>query len=101
MLHTIGDKQDIVIELARRAGVSLKEFLHDTKKRWIVQELTDNKFNQCVTAKRLGEHRNTLDRDIRILKIPVGQLRFDWEREQRKPMRSVRDHRERQRRLEA
>lgn len=101
MIHQLGEKQETVIELARKAGVSLREFLRDTKRRWIVQELQDSGFNQCAAARRLGKHRNTLDRDIDELEIPVGQLRFDWQQSQRKPLRAIRDMREHQRRQRA
>jgi len=77
-VHTLGEKQDVVVELARRSGISLKEFLDDTEKRWIIQELTDNKFNECATAKKLGWHRNTVSREAQRLKIPVAQMRFDF-----------------------
>ncbi len=58
----------------RTSGLILDEALRAIKTEFIIQELFACKGNQCKAARALGRHRNTLQRDLQQLKIPISGL---------------------------
>ncbi len=65
----IGDRlEDIVVECVS-TGITMSEVLTQAKRRYIVRVLAKWNGNQCRAARELGKHRNTLNRDLKVLKI--------------------------------
>jgi Fis family transcriptional regulator, factor for inversion stimulation protein len=62
--------ESIVLQMYR-AGLRCSEAVREFQRAFILTVLKDQRGNQCRTAKKLGIHRNTLRRAIRILKIDL------------------------------
>ena len=58
--------ENLVFEMYR-TGMQFKEALREFQRGFILTVLKDQKGNQCRAADRLGMHRNTLRRSIRLL----------------------------------
>ena len=58
-----------------RTGMQFKEALREFQRGFILTVLKDQKGNQCRAADRLGMHRNTLRRSIRLLQIDLTPIR--------------------------
>lgn len=77
-------------------GLSLEEARTSFEKEFIVLVLMACKGNQCKAASELGMHRNTLNRQIKRLKIDPKIIRgvrlssaAELRIEKRKPIRAV------------
>jgi len=66
--------ENLVFEMYR-TGMQLKEALREFQRGFILTVLKDQKGNQCRAAARLGMHRNTLRRSIRLLQIDLTPIR--------------------------
>ncbi len=66
--------ENLVFEMYR-TGMQLKEALREFQRGFILTVLKDQKGNQCRAADRLGMHRNTLRRSIRLLQIDLTPMR--------------------------
>ena len=66
--------ENLVFEMYR-TGMQLKEALREFQRGFILTVLKDQKGNQCRAADRLGMHRNTLRRSIRLLQIDLTPIR--------------------------
>ena len=66
--------ENLVFEMYR-TGMQLKEALREFQRGFILTVLKDQKGNQCRAAARLGMHRNTLRRSIRLLQIDLTPMR--------------------------
>ena len=75
----------LVLQMYKR-NILYSEGVRESKKRFILTVLQENKGNQCRAARELGMHRNTLSRTIDELKIDMRQLRDGAKR----PPRSTR-----------
>jgi Fis family transcriptional regulator len=66
--------EKLVFEMYR-TGMQFKEALREFQRGFILTVLKDQKGNQCRAADRLGMHRNTLRRSIRLLQIDLTPIR--------------------------
>ena len=66
--------ENLVFEMYR-TGMQFKEALREFQRGFILTVLKDQKGNQCRAADRLGMHRNTLRRSIRLLQIDLTPIR--------------------------
>ena len=66
--------ESVVLEMYR-AGVRCSEAVREFQKAFILTVLKDQRGNHCKAAERLGIHRNTLRRAIRLLQIDIGPTR--------------------------
>ena len=66
--------ENLVFEMYR-TGMQFKEALREFQRGFILTVLKDQKGNQCRAADRLGMHRNTLRRSIRLLQIDLTPMR--------------------------
>jgi len=66
--------ENLVFEMYR-TGMQFKEALREFQRSFILTVLKDQKGNQCRAADRLGMHRNTLRRSIRLLQIDLTPIR--------------------------
>jgi len=66
--------ENLVFEMFR-TGMQFKEALREFQRGFILTVLKDQKGNQCRAADRLGMHRNTLRRSIRLLQIDLTPIR--------------------------
>ena len=57
---------EILVSQMYRRGMGFEEALREFQGAFILTVLRDSKGNQCRAAKRLGMHRNTLRRTIRL-----------------------------------
>jgi Fis family transcriptional regulator, factor for inversion stimulation protein len=68
-----------------QSGILYAEAVREFKKRFILQVLEENQWNQCRAARHLGMHRNTLSRTITELGLDVKTARNGA----RRPVRSA------------
>ena len=66
--------ENLIFEMYR-TGMQFKEALREFQRGFILTVLKDQKGNQCRAADRLGMHRNTLRRSIRLLQIDLTPMR--------------------------
>ncbi len=66
--------ENLIFEMYR-TGMQFKEALREFQRGFILTVLKDQKGNQCRAADRLGMHRNTLRRSIRLLQIDLTPIR--------------------------
>ena len=66
--------ENLVFEMYR-TGMQFKQALREFQRGFILTVLKDQKGNQCRAADRLGMHRNTLHRSIRLLQIDLTPIR--------------------------
>ena len=66
---------DQAVTLLRECGISFREGLHQFEKRWLEQTYAAAHGNQCVAARELEMHRNTLQRWDDLLGIDRRQFR--------------------------
>ena len=66
--------ENLVFEMYR-TGMQFKQALREFQRGFILTVLKDQKGNQCRAADRLGMHRNTLRRSIRLLQIDLTPIR--------------------------
>ena len=66
--------ETLVVEMYRR-GMTFEEALREFQGVFILIVLQDTKGNQGRAAKKLGMHRNTLRRTIRMLQLDLGSVR--------------------------
>ena len=71
--------ETLVLEMYRR-GVILEEALREFQGAFILTVLQDTKGNQGRAAKKLGIHRNTLRRTIRLLQLDLDSVRAAFRR---------------------
>ena len=71
--------ENLVFEMYR-TGMQFKEALREFQRGFILTVLKDQKGNQCRAADRLGMHRNTLRRSIRLLQIDLTPIRVTTRR---------------------
>lgn len=64
-----------VRQLGQHGGLQLGEVLQEVKKAFIEGRLAANRGNQSLTARELGEHRNTLRRHLDELEINPHKFR--------------------------
>ena len=76
--------ESVVLQMYR-AGVRCSEAVREFQKAFILAVLKDQRGNQCKAAEKLGVHRNTLRRTIRVLEIDIGPTRATG---RRRPPRS-------------
>lgn len=57
------------IAIIARSGVSYEYVERQFRKVFLIAALTDNRWNVCKTARRIGMHRNTLSRQMEKLQI--------------------------------
>ena len=69
------DQLESVILQMYEAGMRCPEAVREFQKVFILTVLKDQRGNQCKAAKKLGVHRNTLRRAIRLLQIDIGPTR--------------------------
>ena len=69
------DQLESVILQMYEAGMRCSEAVREFQKVFILTVLKDQRGNQCKAAKKLGVHRNTLRRAIRLLQIDIGPTR--------------------------
>jgi DNA-binding NtrC family response regulator len=77
--------ETLVLEMYRR-GMTFEEALREFQGGFILTVLQDTKGNQGRAAKKLGIHRNTLRRTIRMLQLDLGSLRATF---RRRPPRGI------------
>jgi Fis family transcriptional regulator, factor for inversion stimulation protein len=82
----VRDQLEALIMQMYKSNILYSEAVRESKKRFILTVLQENKGNQCRAARQLGMHRNTLSRTITELKIDIRQLRDGGKR----PPRSAR-----------
>jgi len=66
--------ENLIFEMYR-TGMQFKQALREFQRGFILTVLKDQKGNQCRAADRLGMHRNTLRRSIRLLQIDLTPIR--------------------------
>ena len=66
--------ENLIFEMYR-TGMQFKQALREFQRGFILTVLKDQKGNQCRAADRLGMHRNTLHRSIRLLQIDLTPIR--------------------------
>jgi Fis family transcriptional regulator len=66
--------ENVVFQMYR-AGLRCSEAVREFQKAFILTVLKDQRGNQCRAAEKLGIHRNTLRRTIRVLDIDVAPTR--------------------------
>ena len=66
--------ESVVLQMYR-AGLRCSEAVRQFQKTFILTVLKDQRGNQCRAAEKLGIHRNTLRRTIRVLDIDVAPTR--------------------------
>ena len=81
------DELESVVLQMYEAGMRCSEAVREFQKAFILTVLKDQSGNQCRAAQKLGIHRNTLRRTIRVLDIDVGPTRATG---RRRPLRSER-----------
>lgn len=64
-----------LVSTAFRGGVSDREFGEMARKHYVEFTLAQSKGNQCVAARSIGTHRNTLARIIWKLKIDMNDFK--------------------------
>jgi Fis family transcriptional regulator, factor for inversion stimulation protein len=69
----------LVLQMYRQ-GMQLEEALHEFQSTFILTVLRDNRGNQCRAAEKLGIHRNTLRRTIRLLRLDLSSVRAAFRR---------------------
>jgi DNA-binding NtrC family response regulator len=69
------DQLESVIWQMYEAGMQCSEAVREFQKIFILTVLKDQRGNQSKAAKKLGLHRNTLRRAIRLLQIDIGPTR--------------------------
>lgn len=60
-----------LVEYAYHSGLTMDEIVAELRKSMIEFTLEMESGNQCKVAKRIGVHRNTLNRDMKMLGIPL------------------------------
>ena len=71
--------ENLIFEMYR-TGMQFKEALREFQRGFILTVPKDQKGNQCRAADRLGMHRNTLRRSIRLLQIDLTPIRVTTRR---------------------
>jgi Fis family transcriptional regulator len=71
--------ETLVLQMYRR-GMGFEDAVRDFQGTFILTVLRDNKGNQCRAAKKLGMHRNTLRRTIRMLQLDLASLHAEFRR---------------------
>jgi Fis family transcriptional regulator len=66
--------ESVVLQMYR-AGLQCSEAVREFQKAFILTVLKDQRGNQCKAAEKLGMHRNTLRRTIRVLEIDIRPTR--------------------------
>ena len=69
------DQLEQLVAQMYSGGILYPEAVREFKKRFILNVLKSNKWNQCKAARELGMHRNTLSRTIAELRLDVRNLR--------------------------
>jgi DNA-binding NtrC family response regulator len=57
------------------SGILYFEAKREFEKRFIIHVLKANKGNQCRAARELGLHRNTLSRNLALLRVDAREFR--------------------------
>jgi Fis family transcriptional regulator len=71
----VKDQLDSLIVQMYKAGVRCSDAVQEFQKAFILTVLKEQRGNQCKAAEKLGMHRNTLRRTIRLLGIDIGPTR--------------------------
>lgn len=71
--------ESVVLQMYR-SGLQCSEAVREFQKAFILTVLKDQRGNQCKAAEKLGVHRNTLRRTIRVLEIDIRPTRATWTR---------------------
>lgn len=72
-----------------RSGITLNEFLRETRKRFLLLALAESGHNICRAARRLGMHRNTLSRQLEELKLAAQVRQSRRARPRKQPQRAT------------
>ena len=88
------DQLAVLIAQMNESGILYTEAVREFKKVYLTHVLRECKGNQCMAARRLGMHRNTLGRTLAELDLDARSLRkskvpVQEAREMRRPPRSV------------
>jgi Fis family transcriptional regulator, factor for inversion stimulation protein len=79
------DQLDALVSHMYHAGIRYSDAVHEFKKQFIIAVLRETGGNKVQAARKIGVHRNTVDRTIAELRIDVRSIR-----EERRPPRSTR-----------
>lgn len=88
------DQLAVLIAQMNESGILYSEAVREFKKVYLTHVLRECKGNQCMAARRLGMHRNTLGRTLAELELDPRSLRKSKlqatdTKEMRRPPRSV------------
>lgn len=79
------DQLDALVAQMYQAGIPCTEAVREFKKQFIVAVLKETRGNKVQAARKIGVHRNTINRTVAALNIDVRAIR-----EERRPPRGVR-----------
>jgi Fis family transcriptional regulator len=77
---------ELLVSQMYERGLRFEEALREFQGAFILTVLRENEGNQCRAAKKLGMHRNTLRRTIRMLQLDLDSLRATF---RRRPPRGI------------
>lgn len=69
------DQLEALVAQMHNSGILFSEALREFRKRYVMNVLAENNFNQCRAARALGTHRNSLSRWIVELGISVSDYK--------------------------
>jgi len=78
------DELDVLVSQMYQGGILYTEAVREFRKQFIVAVLKESRGNKVQAARKIGVHRNTIDRTVAALNIDVRAIR-----KERRPPRGV------------